>query len=144
MTKTSDTDVPMPVMGTVVSARAARAGVNANSTPRITICERVMVKEGIVDPLISSMLDGRFRRHLLTTPQGSVHGAEIQVFSHVAPGPFITRRAGCSLALLGRVPFQGRGPGSSNLRTGGCANAVSVNKNVKARNVAHGLDMRFS
>src|SRR5882762_7890781 len=38
--------------------------------------------------------------------------------------------------------LKGGEPGSSNLRTGGWAKAVSVNKNVKIRNVAHGLDMR--
>src|SRR5580704_2709691 len=39
--------------------------------------------------------------------------------------------------------IKGGEPGSSNLRTGGCAKAVSVNKNVQVRNVAHGLDMRY-
>src|SRR6266478_5895375 len=39
--------------------------------------------------------------------------------------------------------LKGGEPGSSNLRTGGCAKAVSVNKNVKVRNVTHGLDMRY-
>src|ERR1700682_6208317 len=39
--------------------------------------------------------------------------------------------------------LKGGEPGSSNLRTGGCANAVSIDKNVKSRNVAHGLDMRY-
>src|SRR5262249_24056078 len=39
--------------------------------------------------------------------------------------------------------LKGGDPESSNLRTGGCADAVSVNKNAKVRNVAHGLDMRY-
>src|ERR1700730_14170247 len=39
--------------------------------------------------------------------------------------------------------LKGGEPGSSHLRTGGCAKAVSVNKHVKIRNAANGLDMRF-
>src|ERR1700730_17903080 len=39
--------------------------------------------------------------------------------------------------------LKGGEPGSSNLRTGGCAKAVSVNKHVKISNAANGLDMRY-
>src|ERR1051325_1864856 len=39
--------------------------------------------------------------------------------------------------------LKGGEPGSSNLRTGGCAKPVCVTKNVNVRNVTHGLDMRY-
>src|SRR5882724_3852662 len=39
--------------------------------------------------------------------------------------------------------LKGGAPGSSNLRTGGCAKAVPVNKHVQISNPANGLDMRY-
>src|SRR3984957_328012 len=39
--------------------------------------------------------------------------------------------------------LKGGEPGSSNLRTGGCAITASVNNNVKIRNVAAGLNMTY-
>src|SRR5947208_3400524 len=39
--------------------------------------------------------------------------------------------------------LKGGEPGSSNLRTGGCAEVVCENKNMNVRNVAHDLDMRY-
>src|ERR1700682_6795462 len=39
--------------------------------------------------------------------------------------------------------LKGGAQGSSNLRTGGCAKAVSVNNHVKIRDAANGLDMRY-
>src|SRR5436190_19291225 len=38
---------------------------------------------------------------------------------------------------------KGGDPGASNLRTGGCARAVVVNKHVKVSNAANGLNMRY-
>src|SRR5579862_4483683 len=39
--------------------------------------------------------------------------------------------------------LNGGEPGPSKTRTGGCAKAVSTNKNVHTSNVDHGFDMRY-
>src|SRR5438874_11433699 len=94
-------------------------------------------------PGLKSLVSFESMENCLTFPWGTP-GAALRSGAGVYSGP-MTKLPSAASGGFSPVfsTLKGGEPGSSNLRTGGCANAVSTNKNVKIRNVADGLDMRY-
>src|SRR4029077_5708589 len=94
-------------------------------------------------PGLNSLVSFESMMNCLTFPCGTPSTA-LRSGAGVYWGP-ITKLPSASSGGFSPVfsTLKGGEPGSSNLRTGGCAKAVSVNKHVKIRNAANGLDMRY-
>src|SRR5215469_16598856 len=94
-------------------------------------------------PGLKSLVSFESMMNCFTFPCGTLSTA-LRSGAGVYSGP-ITKLPSASSGGFTPVfsTVKGGEPVASNLRTGGCAKAGSTNKNVKIRDVASGLDMRY-